>query len=135
MEAAPLSMRNRLFPKPTHRAWRPEAPDRGYNGAQLRGQLPKQLQQTAGPWPRPPRPGHLTDHTALRAQPTLSPGGWLLQPCLSQGPGLSATLAANSSTSPFVCWIGSLHFVICYAEVFFLTNLFTRFNSSIMFSF
>lgn len=49
--------------------------------------------------------------------------------------GLPAAPAANYSTGPFICWIGSWDFVICYAEVFFPTNLFTRFNSSIMFSF
>lgn len=68
--------------------------------------------------------------------PPLPLGSWLLpSPVFARAWESSAAMAANYSASPFICWLGSLDFVICYAEVFFLTNLFTRFNSSIMFSF
>lgn len=95
--------------------------------------------RTSGPQPcSSPGGGYLTDHKAPTPQvwPPLPLGSWLLpSPAFARAWESSTALAANYSASPFICWLGSLDFVICYAEVFFLTNLFTRFNSSIMFSF
>lgn len=70
------------------------------------------------------------------AQPTLAQGADA--PPVLPLPGLGVCLQPGL---PIIAQARSLAgldlgiFVICYAEVFFLTNLFTRFNSSIMFSF
>lgn len=100
---------------------------------------PMPAAQTSGPQPCPsPGGGYLTGHKAPTPQvwPPLLLGSWLLpSPAFARTWESSTAQAANYSASPFICWLGSLDFVICYAEVFFLTNLFTRFNSSIMFSF
>ena len=98
-----------------------------------------QLQLTAGP-PHPqhrPHPSTGPDRMPPGAQPTLAQGAdRFSSPAFK--PVLGVCLQPRL---PIIAQARSLAgldlgiFVICYAEVFFLTNLFTRFNSSIMFSF
>lgn len=126
MEMAPLSMRNWFSPKPLdHRAMWPKAAARPPHRA-LAVVEPSCLPRSCGGLGNAPLPPHVT--VPGSAYPMPGPGCSPILP--SPGPG-----AACSPGCSFICWIGCLDFVICYAEVFFLTNLFTRFNSSIMFSF